>query len=532
MSGSATSSDFSERLDKVISSDSATSLPELLAASFPPLAHYCPVLPTVSRQQGMFLLTPTSEALYGGAVGGGKTAALLMSALMYVDVPGYSALILRRTFPELEQPDGPIPQSLRWFATVPEAYRPSYNQGEHTWRFVTGAVIRFGHLESPAAMMKYQGGAYHFVGFDELTHFEQEQYEFIGLSRQRKPPDGPLSEVPMRIRASANPGGPGHSWVKKRFIDAREPGVTFVPAKVYDNPGIDSDDYVQRLMQLSPIVRQQLLDGDWGAFEGRAFEVFDPTIHVLDEFEPPRWWDRFESFDYGLNNPTAWLVWAADQDENLVIFDSYYKPGLPSETAPIIRARRSYWHSSVAYGDPASLATRTGSQRWQKFGDPATIQTEFEDAGLPVIPANNNPKSGYLRLRALLEPDPKHRFPDWHSLRGELGSPRLFIVGKHAPELVDQLSDAPLQPLDRRHGGEIIDPQWEGPKGHAVAAARYGAMSRPKPSNEPDPEADVPPNMRAGWANPEANAAEMRAEALERYEKRAVNETRGRYVNV
>ncbi len=472
----------------------------------------------VSRQQGLFLLTSTEEALYGGAVGGGKTAALLMAALMYCDVPGYSALILRRTFPELEQPDGPIPQSLRWFAEVPERIRPRYNVGEHTWRFPSTAVIRFGHLESAQAMMKYQGGAYHFVGFDELTHFEQEQYEFIGLSRQRKPKVGPLSEVPMRIRASANPGGPGHMWVKERFIENRPKDVAFVPAKVWDNPGIDTDDYVSRLEKLNPVTRQQLLDGDWGAFEGRAFEKFDPSVHVIGDLEIPRWWDRFESFDYGLNNPTAWLAWAADNDENLVIFDSFYKPGLPSETAPVILRRRSYWGSSVAYGDPASLATRTGTQRWQKFGEPATIETEFADAGLPVARADNNPRTGYMRLRALLEPDADHRFPDWHPSRGEPGSPRLFVVGGGCPELVKQLESAPLQPLDRRHGGEMIDPEWEGRHGHAVAAARYGSMTRPRPSNLPDPEEDIPPNLRPAWVDQARQAKDLRAELLARHD--------------
>lgn len=484
------------------------------------------MLPLVSVQQATFLLLPHREALYGGAVGGGKTAALLMGALQYVNVPGYSALILRRTFPELEQPDGPIWQSQRWFGGLPDTVRPKYIAGDHLWRFPSGAVIRFGHLDSADAVMRYQGGAYHYVAFDELTHFEQPQYEFIGLSRQRKPPYGPLAHVPLRVRASANPGGPGHAWVKKRFLDQRDPDkAAFIPAKLWDNPGIDTDDYLSRLDDLNPILRQQLVEGDWGAFEGRAFESFQPETHVLDDMDIPRWWDRFESFDYGLNNPTVWLAWGCDQDENVVIFDSYCKPGLPAETAPVILARRAYWGSTQAWGDPASLATRTGSHRWEKFGEPATIMTEFEDAGLPVQKANNNPKSGYTRLRALIDPDPKHRFPDWHPRRGERGSPRLFVIGKHCPELVEQLEQAPLQPLEKRHGGEIIDPEWEGRHGHAIAALRYGAMTRPQPSNEPNPEDEIPPHLREGWTDPKAMAEELRADALRRHEQRVGSDT-------
>jgi hypothetical protein len=451
-----------------------------------------------------------------------------MGALQYVDVPGYAALILRRTFPELEQPDGPIWQSKRWFAEVPDSIRPKWNEGDRLWTFKgSGAVIRFGHLDSADAIMRYQGGAYHYVGFDELTHFEQSQYEFIGLSRQRKPPTGTLSEVPMRIRASANPGGPGHGWVKKRFLDDRNNAkAAFVPAKLWDNPGIDTEDYLSRLNDLSPVLRQQLVDGDWGAFEGIAFEDWRSDVHVVSDMEIPRAWERFESMDYGLNNPTAWLAWAVDYDGNHVIFDSYYKPGLPSETAPVILARRrSDWLSTVCYGDPQSLATRTGSERWQKFGEAATIETEFADAGVNVSKANNNPRTGYTRLRQLVKRDPERRFPDWHPKRGEYGSPRLFVVGRHNPELVEQFETAQLQPLDKRHGGEMISPEWEGAHGHAMAACRYGAMSRPEPSEEPDPEKDVPLPLRAGWSAV-GDAEEMRRDMLARHEKRL--DVRGR----
>jgi hypothetical protein len=463
-------------------------MPAILAESWPPLQTYCPILADVSVPQSLFLTLDCFEAFYGGAVGGGKTAALLMAALQYVDTPGYAALLLRRTFPELEQPDSLIPQSMRWFGTAPESVRPTYNRQDHEWTFPSGAVIRFGHLDNPNAMIRYQGGGYHFIGFDELTHFDETPYEFIALSRQRRPPSGPLSHVPMRVRATANPGGPGHMWVKRRFVDHRAEDVAFVPAKVWDNPGIDTDDYVSRLQKLSPTMVKQLLDGDWGAFEGAAFTLTDD--HLLEPFDIPLEWDRFESMDYGLSNPTAWPVWAADYDENLVIFDCYYQPGLPSETAPMILKRRQSWRSTVCWGDPMSLATRTGTVR--RFGDPATIETEFADHGVHVARANNNPRAGYLRLRELLKLDPERRFPDWHPRRGEYGAPRLFIVERTCSELVEQLRTAPLQPLERRFAGEMVDPDWEGRHGHAVAAARYGAMSRPGASEEPERVPDDP----------------------------------------
>lgn len=468
----------------------SASMPEMLAMHFPPLETYCPILPEINKQQALFLLLECEEALYGGAVGGGKTAALLMGAIQYVDVPGYAALILRRTFPELEQPEGPIWQSLKWFGTVDESIRPVYAKAERTWTFPSGAVIRFGHLDDANAVMRYQGGGYHYVGFDELTHFEQSSYEFVAFSRQRKPPKGPLSEVPMRVRSSANPGGPGHIWVKKRFIDDRPADVAFIPAKVWDNPGIDTDDYVSRLQKLSPVLQEQLLNGDWGAFEGAAFEQFDEAIHCVDIDEIPEAWERFESMDHGISAPTAWHAWAIDHDANHLVFDSYYSPGLPSEHAPVILGRRQTWGSEVCYGDPQSLATRTGGQR--RWGEAATILTEYLDNGIALTPANNNPLTGYARLRELIAPDPERRFPDWHPRRGEMGSPRLFIVKRRCPQLVEQLLTAPLEPIEKRFGGEKIDGDWERRHGHALAACRYGAMSRPGPSDVPEVPPDDP----------------------------------------
>ena len=103
----------------LVSAISSGSMPGILGESLPPLRTYCPILGSVSAPQALFLSLDCFEASYGGAVGGGKTGALLMAALQYVDTPGYAALLLRRTFPELEQPDGLIPQSLRWFAAAP-----------------------------------------------------------------------------------------------------------------------------------------------------------------------------------------------------------------------------------------------------------------------------------------------------------------------------------------------------------------------------------------------------------------------------
>lgn len=465
-----------------------------LGELFPPLRRYCPIYwmdPGISPHQAAFLLDRGEEGFYGGAAGGGKSAALLMGALQFVDVPGYRALILRRTFTQLSKGDALIPLSHEWLATTDARW----NEQKKTWTFPSGATVEFGHVKDEHAKYDYQGAAYHYAGFDELAQFTESVYEYIAFSRQRRRTDMAELGIPVRVRATANPGGIGHGWVKQRFITAREPGVAFIPAKVRDNPGLDADDYEQRLRKLNPMLAAQLLEGDWDAFEGMAYEDFDRALHLVDGFELEGWWPRREGMDYGINNPTAWLAAATDSDGSVVIHDEHVKPALPSETAPVILAKRQAWgQPELAVGDPNSLAMRTSTTR--KWGDPATIETEFADNGIALKPGNDNPRAGYTRIRELLKLDPERRFPDWHPRRGEPGAPRLFIVGAHCPELVKQLENAPLQPIEKPHAGEMVAPDWEGPDGHSHAALRYLALSYPAPSEEPyrpldDPRAEL-----------------------------------------
>jgi hypothetical protein len=454
---------------------------------YPPLRKYLPDLEELpSALQAIYLLLDSREAFYGGAAGGGKSAALLMGALQYVDHSDYSALILRRTFPELEGADGLISQSHDWLADTDA----KWNEQKHRWTFPSGATIQFGHCEEERDKYRYQGQAYQYVAFDELTHFTESQYEYIAFSRARRSLAMKAAGIPIRARSASNPGGAGHQWVADRFVNQRGDGVVFIPAKVADNPGLDVAEYSEGLGKLPDALRRQLLEGDWSVIEGAAFRL--RPEHLIEPFKMPGWWERFESMDYGLTNPTAWHFWAIDGDGNLICFYTYYKPGLPSETAPAIHNLRRKTGSKVCWGDPASLAAPTSTLT--RLGAPATIMTEFADQGLNLAKANNNPRSGYTRLREFLEIDPKRRFPDWHPRRGEKGAPRLFLVERYCPQLVSQLRTALLQPIDMRHGGEMIDPKWESAHGHAVAAARYGVMSRFPTSQEPD---QVPDNPRA-----------------------------------
>jgi predicted phage terminase large subunit-like protein len=221
------------------------------------------------RQRAFLLLADELEVLYGGAAGGGKSDALLMAAAQYAHVPGYSALLLRRTFPDLHQADALIPRSKAWWL----GKGPHWNDQLRRWTFPSGATVTFGYLDHDDAVYQYQGAAFQFVGIDELTQHTEFRYRYL-FSRLRRPEGGPLAGVPVRMRAGSNPGGAGHDWVKRRFVDpkTRDPGAYFVPARLADNPSLDAAGYERSLANLDPLTRAQLLAGDWDAVAGGRFK--------------------------------------------------------------------------------------------------------------------------------------------------------------------------------------------------------------------------------------------------------------------
>jgi hypothetical protein len=508
---------------------------ELAALLTPRLSPYCPHAPT--EQQTLWLVShrflppeQPSEAFYGGAAGGGKSDGLLMGALEYVDVPGYAALLLRRTFSDLALPGAIMDRSKQWLVGTDA----SWNEQLKRWTFPSGATIAFGYLENESDVYRYQSAEFQYVGFDELTQFSESQYTYL-FSRLRRPSSGPLASVPLRMVAASNPGGIGHGWVKKRFpIDGqpRAGNRVFIPAKIADNPHLDRDLYRASLAHLAPTLQRQLEHGDWAVAEGLAFPEFRREVHVLEPFPVPASWFRFEFMDHGIGNPAAWYIAATDEVGNIVVFDGYYsEPGANiREHVAAILARRSAWWppytdadgrfvkpEPVTLADP-SVRNRTGGTIRNfigRGGEPSTIATEYREqsaGAINLLLANNDPKAGRARISELLIPEPGRAAPFYaRHLANAPAAPKLYIVGSRCPELVDQLENAPLLRLDsgRKGAGEIVDPGWEGQHGHALAALRYGVMSKPEPSEQ----------TFAALSEDELEA-KQKSDLLKRYEER------------
>jgi predicted phage terminase large subunit-like protein len=262
------------------------------------MTRYIPVEAT--PKQRAFLLLPHREALFGGACGGGKSIALLMAALQYVDVPGYSALILRKTLADLKQPGSLMARSHEWLTGTDAVWHGQ----DHYWSFPSGARLQFGYAASELDIYRYQSAEFQTICVDEVSQFYRDDYVYL-LSRLRAPhcPEhpqaieptctvcaqyGPLSRVPLRLRAATNPGGIGHAWLKTRFRIGPIPGKVgptgrqlygggipskrpYIPAFLADNPFLDEASYSATLRELDPVTREQLLAGDWGVTEEGRF---------------------------------------------------------------------------------------------------------------------------------------------------------------------------------------------------------------------------------------------------------------------
>lgn len=258
-----------------------------------------------TEKQAEFLLLDNLEAFYGGAAGGGKSDALLMAALQFVDVPGYSAILFRRTYTDLALPGALMDRAREWLNGT-EAH---WHELDKTWSFPSGATLTFGYLEHEKDKYRYQSAEFQFIGFDELTQFTQSQYEFL-FSRLRRL-EG--SWVPLRMRSASNPGGIGHDWVNRRFVDERTKIAdrVFVPARLQDNPYIDREAYLRSLEQLDPITRAQMERGEWisvqpgGLFQRTWFRVVEDWPRAA---RLVRYWDTAATTPSPANPDPDWTV--------------------------------------------------------------------------------------------------------------------------------------------------------------------------------------------------------------------------------
>lgn len=339
----------------------------------------------------------TLETLFGGAAGGGKSHGQLLDALRFaVCYPGSRQLMLRRTMPELER--SLVPAALRLYPQCIAKYKVS----EHRWDFANGSALEFGYCDAESDVTKYQSAEYDVIRFDELTHFTESQFTYL-LSRIRG-----TNGFPKQIKATTNPGGVGHQWVKSRFIDSMPPDTVrefdggtrlFLPARLGDNLFLRKADagYEKRLKLLSPADRKALLDGVWELNEGQYFSEFSRDLHVVKPYAIPHDWRRCLTIDYGLDMLAA--LWIAQSpDGHSVVYRELYRPGLiiSDAAAQMLACETAGEHIDCRLAPP---------DLWNRRQETGRSAVElFADSGLDFVKSSNERVAGWLALHELLQP--------------------------------------------------------------------------------------------------------------------------------
>jgi hypothetical protein len=258
---------------------------------------------------------PHLEAFYGGEPGGGKSDALLMGALQYVDVPGYAAILFRRTYTDLSLPEALMDRAHQWLSGTDARWR----EVTKTWTFPSGATVSFGYLENEKNKYRYQSAAFQYIAFDEVSQFFETQYTYL-FSRLRRL-EG--ASVPLRMRCASNPPTTSAGqWVKERFITNRSPDVPFVPAGLSDNPHIDADAYLESLDHLDEVTRRALFDW-FASVEGLVYHNFGDGNLTDEEPDPERPIEL--AIDDGYYPDPRATLFIQNKGTHVLVFDELYQ---------------------------------------------------------------------------------------------------------------------------------------------------------------------------------------------------------------
>lgn len=442
--------------------------------------------PNVGPQEE-FLSASEKEVLYGGAAGGGKSYAMIADPMRYFDNPNFRGLLLRRTNDELRE--------LIWSTQklYPQIFKKAkWSSQQSTWTFPSGATFWLSYLERDEDVLRYQGQSFTWIGIDELTQYATPHAWTYMATRLRSVDPN----LPTFMRATTNPGGPGHAWVKKMFIDPAPRGKAFyatdldtgailrhpktidgkpnplegqplktrrfIPSSIFDNPYLRDTDYVQSLLSMPEHLRRQLLDGDWSISEGAAFPEFRESVHVIEPFDIPATWTRFRSCDYGYGSHSAVHWYAIDPayDTLYVYRELYVTKATGEDLARMVLEEEWKARERVSYGI-------LDSSVWHErgFQGPSIAETMIA-AGCKWRKSDRSAGSripGRVKLHELLK------------VR-DLGDKKVpgIVFFDNCRQIITDLTSIPTDPK----GGDDIDSRYK--NDHAYDSIRYGIMSRPR----------------------------------------------------
>ena len=405
-----------------------------------------PGIPT--QRQKEFFASRARFTAYGGARGGGKSWALRRKLVaMCLRYPGISCLLVRRTIAELRT-NHVIPFMREYDGLI------SYSEAQKAILFSNGSRISLGYCASDKDVLRYQGQEYDVIAIDEATQLSEFRFSVLKACLRGS------NHFPRRMYLTCNPGGIGHAWMKRIFVDkalkdGEDPAeYNFIPAKVYDNPNLtDADpEYVRSLESLPKRLKDAWLYGKWDVFDGQFFPEFDPDIHICSPAVIPQNLTKFVAVDYGLDMLAA-LLCGVDEKGNLWIIREFCQSGLTlSEAANRI--------AMMSQGESTLFAV-CSPDLWNRRQDSGRSGFEIMQRipGMPPMTAADN-----------------RRVPGWRVLREYLsardGHPFLRISSE-----CRQLNEClPALLCDPKRGEDASDTPHA--ITHAPEALRYAVMSR------------------------------------------------------
>ena len=446
-----------------------------------------------NERQKLFLMDTHRCVAFGGARGGGKSWAVRVKAISLADnYPGIKVLIVRRTYPELWN------NHIKYLKELLGSF-VRYNDTNKEFTFPNGSVIKLQSAQNEKEMTKFQGTECDVLFIDEATQLTEDQYDTIQACVR-----GPKKNMPRRIYFTCNPGGVGHQWVKRLFIDKKyrsgEHPDDYVMYKslVTDNKALMESDpeYVAQLEALPPKLRKAWLEGDWNIFEGQFFEEFmvEPSeyecnehgisreqalrerrwTHVIEPFRIPREWKIYRSFDFGYAKPFSCDWWAVDYDGIAYLFKQFYgcKTGMANEGLK----RDPDWLFDQIHQIETSLPELKGRQIhgvadpsiWDKSRGDSIIELAYRH-GVDFEPGDNKRIPGWMQCHYRLTFD-------------EQGYPMVYFFNTCEAAI----RTLPLLQYDE-HNAEDLDTSQED---HFADSFRYFCMMHPiKPVHRHVPEA-------------------------------------------
>lgn len=352
--------------------------------------------------QKEFLKATEKFIAYGGARGGGKSwAARIKAVLLCLYNPGIQVLMMRRTLAELKE-NQIVPLRVLLRCDIKGRQIAKYKEKDKNIIFPNGSRIVLGYCTSEADVLQYQGQSYDVIFMEEATQFTEFQFQAFtecnrssGLCRKKFYP---------RMYFTCNPGGVGHQWVKRLFIDRNykkteyPEDYKFIQATVYDNKFImeNSPDYVRNLENLPEDRRKAMLLGDWDVFTGQYFGEFSHDIHTMDYFEIPSDWKRYISIDYGLDMLCALWI-ALDYEGHAYVYKELYQPNtIISEAASLIKHYSNGESINMRFAPP---------DMWNRRQETGKSAAEiFMENGLYFYKSDNNRVQGWYGLKEWLKP--------------------------------------------------------------------------------------------------------------------------------